>query len=638
MALLQVRELDKYYGATPILRDVRFEVYPGEKWGLVGKNGCGKTTLMRIITGQEDYDRGSVFWSPGCQAGYLRQEAEFSDTLSIYDELRGMFRELDELQIKLEDLQRRMSAPDLSADALEALIEEHHQLSEAFAQQGGYQIEGRIQGVLRGLGIPKERWTDRATSFSGGERTRLGLARILLTANDILLLDEPTNYLDIAAIEWLEEFLIAFSGAVLLISHDRFFLDRVVQGILEMQDCRITRYKGNYTAYRQQKEAWQQSQLKAYALQQKEIARQEKMIRESRATEKSKRKAHNLEKRLQQIERIEKPLSEEKTLKMNFGNFEASGKKVLEVETLSKSFGARKLLQTVDFTLYSGEKVGLIGPNGSGKTTLLRMIMGMDEPDQGRIRLGYEVTPGYFSQFTDESDLEGTPFSQVMAMADLDNTEARTILARFLFQGDDVFKAVADLSGGERRRLGLIRLMLSKVNFLILDEPTNHLDLQSIEVFEQALADYPGTVLLVSHDRYFLNRVASRFLLIEDGSLLLFDSYEDYLAWHTKKESGTDETAKPQSEAQIRRAQTKDAQRELKRKQRALEQAETAIATLEAKQAAIVDSLNDPTVSTDYKKSLELSNELSQCETELTRLYEEWERLQTELSVFEMGS
>ncbi|TCL64240.1 ATP-binding cassette subfamily F protein 3 [Hydrogenispora ethanolica] len=635
MALLQIRDLDKYYGANPILRDVSLEIHPGEKWGLVGKNGCGKTTLMRIITGQEDYDRGSIFWSQNCQVGYLRQEADFSEVLSIYDELRGIFRELDELQNQLNTLQGKMSEPGLAPSALEALIEEHHRLSEEFAQRGGYQIEGRIQGVLRGLGIPKERWNDTAASFSGGERTRLGLARILLTANDILLLDEPTNYLDIVAIEWLEEFLISFPGAVLLISHDRFFLDRVVQGIMEMEDCRITRYKGNYTAYRQKKEADYQVQLKAYELQQKEISRQEKLIRESRATEKSKRKAHNLEKRLQHLERIDKPRTDGKTLKMAFGGHEPSGKKVLEIEGLTKNFAERQLLKAVDFTVYSGQKVGLIGPNGSGKTTLLRMVMGLEEPDQGRIRLGYEVDPGYFSQFTAESDLEGTPFSQVMAMADLDNTQARTILARFLFQGDDVFKAVTDLSGGERRRLGLIRLILSKANFLILDEPTNHLDLQSIEVLEQALADYQGTVLVVSHDRYFLNQVANRFLLIDAGSVIPFDSYDEYLAWHSRQAAGSPETAKPRSEAQIRRAQTKEAQRELKRKQRTLEQLETAIFEMEARKTTLTETLSDPANSTDYKKSLELSTELNACEAELARLYEAWEQLQTELAELE---
>ncbi len=632
MALLQIRELEKYYGAVPLLQGVTFEIHAGEKWGLVGKNGSGKTTLMRIITNQEDYDLGSIAWTQNSQIGYLRQEADFSDELTVYQELRSIFQNLDELQNQLHQLQAAMSEPGIEPDALERLIEEHHQLTELFEQKGGYLVEGRIQGVLRGLGIPKERWADTAATFSGGERTRLGLAKILLSANDILLLDEPTNYLDINSIEWLEQFLQDFKGAVLLISHDRFFLDRVIQGIFEIENCRLTRFKGNYSSYRQQKAALYQAQLKAYDLQQREIARQEKFVRESRSTEKSKRKAHSIEKRLNLMERVERPQTDVTTVKMTFRGIEATGKKVLEVEALSKTFGFRLLLDRINLQLWAGEKVGLIGPNGSGKTTLLKMIMGQEQPDDGQVRFGYEVQPGYFSQFTAESDIEGTPFSQVMAMADLDNTEARTILARFLFRGEDVFKSMADLSGGERRRLGLIRLILSKANFLILDEPTNHLDLDSIEVLEEAISEYPGTVLLVSHDRYFLTQVAQRFLVIDEGTLHQFESYDDYLLWHTSKTNGQSEVEKPKSEAQARREQTKEVQREQKKKQRALEQLEKVIYELEEGKSQLQQRLCDPQISTDYVQTIELSSKLETIETDLAKAYAEWERLQGELA------
>jgi ATP-binding cassette subfamily F protein 3 len=631
MSLLQIRELDKFYGADPILREVQLEIQAGEKWGLVGKNGCGKTTLMRIITGEEDYDRGSVHWAHNARVSYLRQEADFDPNRSIYEELRGLFGALDELQAKIAAVQGQMSGPDLTEETLAQLVEEHHALLEEFEREGGYQTEGRIQGVLRGLDIPEERWGESAAGFSGGERTRLALARILLTSSDILLLDEPTNYLDIRAIEWLEEFLIGFKGAVLLISHDRFFLDRVVQNIFEIEFHKVQRYRGNYTEYRRQKEARFQSQLKAYELQQKEIAKQERWIRESRATEKSKRRAHSLEKRLAQVERIAKPLQDQRAIKVQFQQGESSGKTVLEVEALSKRFGSKLLLDNAGFRLFAGEKVGLIGPNGAGKTTLLKLILGYESPDQGRIRLGYEVHPGYFSQFTEETALTGTPFSQVMDAADLDNTDARTILARFLFQGEDVFKSVSDLSGGERRRLGLIKLMLSKANFLILDEPTNHLDLDSIEVVERALSEYSGTVLVVSHDRYFLNQVVDRFLAIDRGRLESFESYDDYLKHQSEPSGSFPEPAKPKSEAQSRREQTKELQRELKRRQKSLEQLEASIDSIEAKKQRLTLLLCEPEVAGDYQKSLELSDQLAGCEAELVELYANWEQLQQDL-------
>lgn len=486
MPLIQLNNLNKFYGATPILRDISLTIQAGEKWGLVGRNGCGKTTLMKIFTGEEDYDSGEFHLAQNCRIGYLKQEPDFKGDITIYEELRNIFRDLDELQLQINQLQQQMSASGLSPAELSSLIENHHSLTEKFEQLGGYQIEGRIQGVLRGLGFPKERWGDPVRVLSGGERTRVSLAKILLTAPDILFLDEPTNYLDISAIEWLEEFLADFSGAVLLISHDRYFLDHVVKGIYEIEFCKIKRYRGNYTYYREQKEIDLQATIKAFEQQEKELSRLDKFVRESRATEKSKRKAHSIEKRLSKVDRIEKPMVNDKSLKMNFKESVASSRQVIELENISKSFKGKPLFKSVNLTIEAGEKVGLIGPNGAGKTTLLRIIQNQEAPDEGRVRLGYEVYPSFFSQLTTEEELTGTPFSQIMEAADLDNTEARTILGRFLFSGDDVFKSMSDLSGGERRRLGLIKLMLSKANFLILDEPTNHLDLDSIEVMEPA--------------------------------------------------------------------------------------------------------------------------------------------------------
>ncbi|MCL6589789.1 MAG: ABC-F family ATP-binding cassette domain-containing protein [Firmicutes bacterium] len=633
MPLLQVQNLTKFYGANQIIDQAAMTVQPGEKIGLVGKNGSGKTTLMKILTGVEDFDGGEIAWSKGARIGYLAQTPQFTEDSSIYLELRGLFRELDLLQNTLNQLQQKMSLPGMAATELDALIREYHTKTEEFEQAGGYQIEGRIQGVLRGLGFPKERWNDSPHILSGGEQTRLSLAKMLLSDNDILLLDEPTNYLDVTAIEWLEKFLNDFQGAVLLISHDRFFLDRVVSVIYEIEGKRLKRYKGNYSAYRRQKEAEYYANLKAYEEQQKYINRQEKFIRESRAAEKSKRKAHSLEKRLAQVERIAKPIKDDKSIKLQFRQAPAGSRQALVVEGLTKSFGVKCLVNGVSFKVEAGEKVGVLGPNGSGKTTLLRMILGLEPPDQGRVRFGYEVYPGYFPQIEPPETLTGTPFSQVMDMADLDNTQARTILGRFLFSGDAVFKAVADLSGGERRRLGLIKLMLSGANFLVLDEPTNHLDLESIEAVESALKAYEGTILIVSHDRYFLNQIVDRYLLLDEGRLRSFVTYQDYEAWRQQRVNLETESEKQKSYSQQKREQTKEMQRDLKRKQRNLFELEADINNRENQKNELLNMLNNPEVHTDYQKSYTLSQQLTEIENELEKLYKKWEQLQAELEI-----
>ncbi len=633
MSLIRVNNLDKYYGAEPILRNLDLEIHPGEKWGLVGRNGCGKTTLMKILSGLEDYDRGAIHTAQNCRIGYLEQEPGFDAGISIYQELRNLFTDLDELHAQVEQARQKMSDPTLNREELESLVEEHYHLSERYQLSGGFLIEGRIQGILRGLGFTKERWSDSTVVLSGGERTRLALAKILLVPYDLLLLDEPTNYLDMTAIEWLEEYLTAqFKGAVLIISHDRFFLDRVVQGIFELDSGVAARYRGNYSDYRNQKEFNLQAQAKAYQIQQKFLQKQEKFVREAGASEKSKRKAHSVEKRLEKVERIAKPSIEQKALKVKFAGHEASSRDVLVLEGLSKSFDNKVLFKETNLRVEYGDRIGIIGPNGAGKTTLIKMILGVDSPDQGRIRLGYEVYPGYFSQMADDPGLSGTPFEMVMGMADLDNTEARTILGRFLFSGDDVFKNVSDLSGGEKRRLNLIKLMLSKANLLILDEPTNHLDLESIEAVENGLIDYEGTLIVISHDRYFLNKVVNRYFAVLNEGLIPFPSYQDYLDLG-KRPDKPEEAPKPKKQAQMRREQSKELHRELKRKQRRLEETEEEIARLETDKVEISEQLSDPLIYADYNKSLTLSKELSEIEVKLAEAYQIWEELSLELSL-----
>lgn len=636
MALVQVNHLTKLFGSNAILTDLSLEINPGEKWGLIGKNGCGKTTLINILTGITDYDQGEIHWVQNCRIGYLQQEPVFQSD-SLYQELRLVFRELDALAERLGELQAKLNEPGINPQLLDTLIAEFTHSNEQFEQQGGYQVEGRIQGVLRGLGFPRERWNDSPDRLSGGERTRLAMARILLTSNDLLFLDEPTNYLDIAAIEWLERYLAEYRGAVLVISHDRYFLNQVVNGFFEIEAGQATRFRGNYTAYRQAKAERYEANLKAYLKQAKRLTKLEKFVREARATEKSKRQAHSIEKRLEKETRLDRPLQADQKVKMEFKSVASSGQRVLEAENITKSFGAKPLLNGISFKLSAGDKVGLIGPNGVGKTTLLKILMELEPPDRGLVRLGYEVFPGYFSQLSSIEDLTGTPFSQIMEMADLDNTAARTLLGRFLFSGDDVFKPMTALSGGERRRLGLLKLMLSPANFLIMDEPTNHLDLQSIEVIEAALLDYDGTLLVVSHDRYFLNKVANRYLALINGQIYEFGSYQEYLNSQSQLLTSqvSQAQAKPKNQAQLQRELAKEMQRRLRKKQKDLVEAEAEIERVEKRRNAILERLNDPEIHSDYQKSWEYSNELTKLDGNLETLYEKWETLHEALSDLE---
>lgn len=532
MPLLEIYDLSKHFGVLQVLDSVRFQIDPQAKVGLVGRNGAGKSTLLNIIEGREDFDGGRVTFQSGVRLGYLTQEPEFAPGRTIEDEMLAVFEHLRVQGEQLNDLEAQMGRPEVTAspERLDDLMARYSSLRERFERGGGYSYRARIRSVLTGLGLSSGFWSRPIDQLSGGEKTRTALARLLLTEPDLLLLDEPTNYLDVAAIEWLERFLHDYPGAVLLVSHDRYFLDRVVTSILELADRKITRYNGNYTAYCQQRAAMLEAWERAYSLQQKEIARQEKMIREARATEKAKKEADSRQKRLDHVERLDRPPGETRTMKVQFGLATRSGRRVLDVEHLDKRFGERQLIHGATFSLEAGDHVALLGPNGAGKTTLLRMLLAQEPLDSGRIRWGHGVVTGFYAQEEPEVDLNGTPFEEIIGLRGMNNEQARTHLARFLFRGDDVFKHNEDLSGGEKRRLALAKLVLTQANFLVLDEPTNHLDLSSIEALEEALNDYDGTLLFVSHDRYFVNQVANRLLLFgSDGTISTFDgSYEQY--------------------------------------------------------------------------------------------------------------
>jgi len=640
MPLLEVSNLTKYYGANLILAEISFQIDPGSKVGLIGPNGCGKTTLLNIIEGREDYDSGRITFQSGLQLGYLTQEPQFAEGLTVEGEMLAVFADLQAIADRISVIEHAMGDPlnQGNKDKLSALLDKYSTLRELFERGGGYEYRVRIRSVLNGLGLQQEFWDRQTASLSGGEKTRLSLAKLLLSEPDLLLLDEPTNYLDIQAVEWLEHFMRDYRGAVLAVSHDRYFLDRIAQRILEMEDHKITSYAGNYSSYQMQRQQLMQSWEKAYFLQQKEINRQEKMIRESRETEKAKKEANSRQKRLDLVQRIEKPPTEQDGIRLKFGAAHRSGKRVLEVEHLTKEFDNRQILTDVSFGLYAGDKIALLGPNGSGKTTILRILMGDVAADSGRFRWGHAVTTGYYSQEQPDLNLAGTPFEEILNIRGFDNLAARNHLALFQFKGEDVFKRVEDLSGGEKRRLALAKLVLDKSNFLILDEPTNHLDLRSIEALEDALVSYEGTLLFVSHDRYFVNKVADKLLLLSpEGHLTPFEGkYEDYQQWlagqkealaAAKKEAPAARTSQSQQELRQIRRPKKVSRRTLE----ALAAVEAEIASLEKRRIDIADLLCTPEVYQDYQESQKLTNADQEMAERLKTLYDQWSELSAEV-------
>lgn len=632
MPLLEIYDLSKHFGVLQVLDSVRFQIDPQAKVGLVGRNGAGKSTMLNIIEGREDFDGGRVTFQSGVRLGYLTQEPEFAPGRTIEDEMLAVFEYLRVQGEQLNDLEAEMGRPEVTAspERLDDLMARYSSLRERFERGGGYSYRTRIRSVLTGLGLSSGFWSRPIDQLSGGEKTRTALARLLLTEPDLLLLDEPTNYLDVAAIEWLERFLHDYPGSVLLVSHDRYFLDRVVTSILELADRKITRYNGNYTAYCQQRAAMLEAWERAYSLQQKEITRQEKMIREARATEKAKKEADSRQKRLDHVERLDRPPDEARAMRVQFSLATRSGRRVLDVEHLEKRFGERQLIHGVTFSLEAGDHVALLGPNGAGKTTLLRMLLAQEPLDSGRIRWGHGVVTGFYAQEEPEVDPNGTPFEEIIGLRGMNNEQARTHLARFLFRGDDVFKSNEDLSGGEKRRLALAKLVLTRANFLVLDEPTNHLDLSSIEALEEALDDYDGTLLFVSHDRYFVNQVANRLLLFEsDGTISTFDgSYEIYQTVRaTQAENAAEARKAAESESARKDWRSERPKKVSRRVYEELERVEQEVHALETRRQEIARLLCEPGVFDNYQETVRLTEEDAGAAGRLSALYDRWTEL-----------
>jgi len=524
--ILACQNITKSFGEEPVLSQVSFHVEEYEKVAVVGINGAGKSTLLKIIMHEMDPDEGTVTLAKDASIGYLAQHQEMAGSKSIYEEVLEAKRDVIEMEQKIRDMEDRMQ--ELLGAEMESFMDSYHRLLHEFDARGDYSYASEVTGVLKGLGFSESEFDKPCGALSGGQKTRVSLARLLVTHPDIILLDEPTNHLDIESISWLETFLLNYKGAVIVVAHDRYFLDRVVTKVVEISLHRSAVYAGNYSAYAKRAAEVREERLRAFYNQQREIRHQEEVIGKLKSfnREKSIRRAESREKQLAKIDVLDRPTEENSRMNITLTPSVISGNDVLSVEGLSKAFGTKELFHDISFEIRRGERVAMIGQNGTGKTTILKILNQMLEADAGSFRLGTNVKIGYYDQEQQELHMEKTLFEEISDdHPDLNNTRIRTVLAAFLFTEDDVFKKIADLSGGERGRLSLAKLMLSEANFLILDEPTNHLDIVSKEILEDALNHYEGTVLFVSHDRYFVNKTATRILNLTGGCVINYLGY-----------------------------------------------------------------------------------------------------------------
>lgn len=632
MAIVSAQGIEKTFYIDPILKDVGFLIEAGEKIGLIGNNGSGKTTLMAMLAGELTPDRGSISAIKDLEVGYLAQHVAVTEGASIYDECMASFQAVIELEEKLRAMEVEMA--HLQGEALEEHIARYQVLVDRYEKSGGYSRESAVTGALRGLGFSEEEMAMPADNLSGGQKSRLALAKLLLHEPDLLLLDEPTNHLDMDSIAWLEKFLKAFKGAVVVISHDRYFLDAIVDRILYLKDGAVKSYQGDYSNFVRRRREEEEQMRHAYVMQQKEIKRQEEMIKRfaSWNREKSVRAARSKQKQLDKMERLE-DVKGEKNLLLSFAPAMESGRDVLHVEHLSKSFPTKQLFDDVTFPIYKGERVGLIGPNGIGKSTLFKIIMNEIAPTSGEVQRGKGVTIAYFDQEMKTLDENKTVAEELWdRYPKLDRFHIHAYLARFLFTGDDLDKRIGDLSGGEKGRLSLLIIMLSGANFLLLDEPTNHLDIESKESLEAALKDYTGTILTISHDRYFLDRVTTKIVCLSDeGTFMVDGDYTYFLKkWEDAHTAEEEEEEITKTQIVKEKKKSREEQKEARRRKKALRETEAAIHALEAEIEAMDETLADPATYDDHRRALELSQKRDATQEKLDALYDEWFALSAE--------
>lgn len=633
--ILACHGINKSFGEEVIVADGSFHIEDNEKAALVGPNGAGKSTLLKIIVGELPSDGGDVILTKGKSLGYLAQHQEMMSGNSIYEEVRLAKADIIAMEKQIRTIELELK--HLSGDALNSRLETYNRLMAAFERENGYAYESEITGVLKGLGFSESDFKKPVDTLSGGQKTRVSLGKLLLTRPDILLLDEPTNHLDLNSIAWLETYLLNYPGAVLIVSHDRYFLNRVVTKVLEIEQGKLMTYLGNYSEYAQKKEQIRDAQLKEYLNQQQAIKHQEAVIEKLRSfnREKSIRRAESREKMLEKMKPVEKPVEANTEIHLTLEPSCTSGNDVLSVEHLSKSFPSQPLFSDVSFEIKRGEHVAIIGDNGTGKTTLLKILNQVIPADNGTFTLGTNVNVGYYDQEHHVLHMEKTIFEEISDdFPKLTNTEIRNLLAAFLFTGDDVFKKISSLSGGERGRVSLAKLMLSEANFLILDEPTNHLDIMSKEILEDALCNYTGTVLYVSHDRYFINRTATRILELTNKSMVNYIGNYDY--YMEKREELTRIYAPGQEEEEIAESvsatkldwkQQKEEQARQRKRENDLKKTEAEIERLEARDKEIDAEMEKPDVAVNVAECVKLANEKAKIAQKLEELYEKWEEL-----------
>lgn len=635
MIILSLNNISKAYGTDIILKDINFSINESEKVGLVGINGAGKTTLFRILCHETSYDSGSIYIPADKKIGYLSQNLDLDSDCTVFEETMKVFKSIKNMELRLREIEGIISNPgmDYASNEHENLLREYGRIQEEYERMNGYGSESFARGILIGLGIASVDFDKEIKYLSGGQKTRVALAKLLLKNPDILLLDEPTNHLDLNAINFLENFLKDYKGTVIVISHDRYFLDVVTSRTFELTKGVIEEYNGNYSYFISEREKRYELRMKEFENQQKEIDRLEEIIRKFRANtrEKSNKQAASREKALDRIERVNKPDTDNKGTRIFFDTKIKSGNDVLIIEGLSKSFGNSQLFQNLSFLIRRGERVALIGENGKGKTTLFKIICGLTEGDSGLARLGRNVFIGYYDQEQKDLSPEKTVLDELWdAYPDMTTTEVRTYLGSFLFTGDDVFKQVSSLSGGEKCRLSLLKLMLSKSNLLLLDEPTNHLDMLSREALENALLNYDGTLFVISHDRYFLNKVINRILELDEKGLTEY--FGNFKYYQSKKDAPKDEiiintVGKTKTEIKEERKKLRDIQEKKKQTERDLKAIEKEIENTENSIAENENLMCLEEVYSNPQKSAEVSKNIINLKESLSILYEKWEEL-----------
>ena len=633
--ILACQNIEKSFGGINLIHDASFHIEEREKAALVGINGAGKSTMLRIIMQEIPADSGEIILSRGKSIGYLAQHQELDSALTIYDSLLQVKQHILDMELHMREIEKQMK--HASGEELERLMETYSRLTHEFEMENGYAYKSELVGVLKGLGFPESDFEKEISTLSGGQKTRVALGRLLLSKPDIILLDEPTNHLDMDSISWLETYLLNYPGAVLIVSHDRYFLDRIVTKVIDIDNGKVSTFTGNYSAYSEKKAQLRRDAYQAYLNQQQEIRHQEEVIAKLKQfnREKSIKRAESREKMLDKIEVLEKPTEVNASMRIYLKPRVESGTDVLTVEHLTKSFPSLPLFSDLNFSIKRGERVAIIGNNGTGKTTILKILNELVPADAGVFHLGSKVHIGYYDQEHHVLHMEKTIFEEISDdFPKLTNTEIRNLLAAFLFTGDDVFKKISSLSGGERGRVSLAKLMLSEANFLILDEPTNHLDILSKEILEEALRNYTGTVLYVSHDRYFINRTATRILELTNQSMVNYIGNYDY--YMEKREELTRIYAPKEAEEQAEEAvsatkldwkQQKEEQARQRKRENELKKTEEAIERLESRDKEIDCEMEKPEIAVNVAECVRLANEKAEIAEKLEELYEKWEEL-----------